>query len=86
MHKVCGVRASNRGLNICSQKLARAPALACFGLYGGLHSLQIDALKSIRIVTGTGFLIEVSSISHPNLWWGMRGAGFNFGIVTSVTY
>ena len=38
------------------------------------------------MVTGTGSLIEVSSTSHPDLWWGIRGAGFNFGIVTSATY
>ncbi|MCJ1436573.1 hypothetical protein MMC27_005953 [Xylographa pallens] len=56
------------------------------GPYGGLHGLQIDALESVRMVTGTGSLIEVSSTSHPDLWWGIRGAGFNFGIVTSATY
>ncbi|KAL2047408.1 hypothetical protein N7G274_001429 [Stereocaulon virgatum] len=56
------------------------------GSYGGLHGLEMDALKSLRMVTGTGSLIEVSSTSHPDLWWGMRGAGFNFGIVTSATY
>lgn len=47
---------------------------------------MIDALQSVKMVTGTGSLIEVSNTSHPDLWWGMRGAGFNFGIVTSATY
>ena len=56
------------------------------GPYGGLHGLQLDALQSVRMVTGTGSLINVSATSHPDLWWGMRGAGFNFGIVTSATY
>ena len=56
------------------------------GPYGGLHGLQLDALLSVRLVTGTGSLISVSATSHPELWWGMRGAGFNFGIVTSATY
>ena len=56
------------------------------GPYGGLHGLQIDALRSVRLVTGTGSLINVSASSHPDLWWGMLGAGFNFGIVTSATY
>ena len=56
------------------------------GPYGGLHGLEVDALQSVRLVTGTGSLIDVSATSHPNLWWGMRGAGFNFGIVTSATY
>lgn len=56
------------------------------GPYGGLHGLQLDALRSVRMITGTGSLIQVSATQHPELWWGMRGAGFNFGIVTSATY
>ena len=56
------------------------------GPYGGLHGLEIDSLLSVRLVTGTGSVIDVSATSHPDLWWGIRGAGFNFGIVTSATY
>ena len=56
------------------------------GNYGGLHGLELDALLSVRMVTGTGSLLNVSATSHPDLFWGMRGAGFNFGIVTSATY
>ena len=37
-------------------------------------------------MTGTGSLLNVSATSHPDLWWGLRGAGFNYGIVTSATY
>ena len=56
------------------------------GPYGGLHGLEIDALLSVRLVTGIGSVIDVSATSHPELYWGIRGAGFNFGIVTSATY
>ena len=56
------------------------------GPYGGLHGLQIDALQSVRMVTGAGNLITVSATQHPDLFWGLRGAGFNFGVVTSATY
>lgn len=56
------------------------------GPYGGLHGLQIDALRSVRMVTGTGSLIDVFATTHSDLWWGMRGVGFNFGIVTLATY
>ena len=56
------------------------------GPYGGLYGLEIDSLLSVRLVTGTGSVIDVSATSHPDLWWGIRGAGFNFGIVTSATY
>jgi FAD/FMN-containing dehydrogenase len=38
------------------------------------------------MVTAEGELIEVSENSYPDLFWGLRGAGTNFGIITSATY
>ncbi|KKY17669.1 putative fad-dependent oxidase [Diplodia seriata] len=56
------------------------------GRYQGLHGLMIDALLSVRLVTATGQLVTASAESHPDLFWGLRGAGMNFGVVTSATY
>ncbi|KAK7750698.1 hypothetical protein SLS62_007398 [Diatrype stigma] len=56
------------------------------GRYQGLHGLTIDALISVRLVTADGRAIEVSEDSYPDLFWGIRGAGTNFGVVTSATY
>ncbi|KAI1502629.1 FAD-binding domain-containing protein [Biscogniauxia marginata] len=56
------------------------------GRYQGLHGLVIDALLSVRLVTAKGDLIEVSATSNPDLFWGIRGAGANFGVITSATY
>jgi hypothetical protein len=56
------------------------------GRDGGRYGLMIDALKSVRLVTADGHLIEVSKTSYPDLFWALRGAGANFGVVTSATY
>ncbi|KAI9154974.1 FAD-linked oxidoreductase virF [Paramyrothecium foliicola] len=56
------------------------------GRFQGHHGLLIDALVSMRVVTAKGQLIEVSRSSNADLFWGMRGAGANFGVVTSATY
>ncbi|KAI3322751.1 Glucooligosaccharide oxidase [Xylariaceae sp. AK1471] len=56
------------------------------GRYQGLFGLIIDSLVSVRLVTAEGKLIEVSESSHPDLLWAIRGAGANFGIITSATY
>lgn len=35
------------------------------------------------VVLANGTWVTVSNTSHSDLWWAMRGAGHNFGIVTS---
>ncbi|KAJ9254992.1 CAZyme family AA7 [Paecilomyces variotii] len=56
------------------------------GRYQGLHGLIIDALKSVNLVTASGDLITVSETENSDLFWGIRGAGFNYGIITEATY
>lgn len=47
---------------------------------------MLDALVSVTLVTANGSLINVSDSENQDLFWGIRGAGFNFGIVTEATY
>lgn len=56
------------------------------GRWQGLDGLIIDSLLSVRLVTAAGRLIDVSKDSHPDLYWAIRGAAANFGIITSATY
>lgn len=56
------------------------------GRYNGLHGMLADTLKSVRMVTANGDCVTVSASENSDLFWGMRGAGFNFGIVVSATY
>ncbi len=61
-------------------------------LGGGMGRLQrrfgytIDNLLSVDLVTADGEQLHVSETEHPDLFWGMRGAGPNFGIVTSFEF
>jgi FAD/FMN-containing dehydrogenase len=45
----------------------------------------VDNIISLRIVTAAGELLTVTQTSHPDLFWALRGAGPNFGIVISIT-
>jgi FAD/FMN-containing dehydrogenase len=47
---------------------------------------MIDALESVKLVTATGDLVTASKTENPDLFWGIRGAGWNFGIVVEATY
>ncbi|KAI4107144.1 MAG: hypothetical protein L6R37_001845 [Teloschistes peruensis] len=57
-----------------------------FGNLLGYFGLILDNIIYMTVVLANGDVIHVSSTSHPDLYWGMRGAGQNFGIVTEATF
>jgi FAD/FMN-containing dehydrogenase len=48
--------------------------------------LTIDSLASCDLVTADGDLLVASADERPDLFWGLRGGGGNFGVVTSFEY
>src|SRR5215212_11045276 len=48
--------------------------------------LTIDSLVSSDVVTADGELLVASEDEHADVFWGLRGGGGNFGIVTSFEY
>ncbi|KAL5341456.1 FAD-binding domain-containing protein [Aspergillus crustosus] len=53
------------------------------GRLEGLYGMISDNLVSLNVVLANGSKIVVSDTSHEDLFWGKRGAGHNFGLVTS---
>lgn len=63
--------------------------LTLHGGFGHLrrpHGLSIDNLLSVDIVTADGKLVTASATQNPDLFWAVRGAGSNFGAVTSLEF
>ena len=50
------------------------------------YGFAIDNLLSVDIVTADGTLRTASATQNEDLFWGVRGAGHNFGVVTSFEY
>ena len=48
--------------------------------------LSIDKLRRVDVVTADGEFLTASADESPELFWGMRGAGSNFGIVTEFEF
>jgi FAD/FMN-containing dehydrogenase len=66
--------------------------IAGLTLGGGLgwlmakYGLALDNLRSVELVTADGEVLQVNEKDHPDLFWGVRGGGGNFGIATSFEY
>ncbi len=46
------------------------------------HGLTIDQLLSVDLITAEGEFVKASETENPDLFWGVRGGGGNFGIIT----
>jgi FAD/FMN-containing dehydrogenase len=56
------------------------------GWLQGKYGMTCDNLLSVEIVTADGRLMKASASENEDLFWGVRGGGGNFGVVTSFEY
>jgi FAD/FMN-containing dehydrogenase len=77
---------------VCPVGVVSHTGVAGLSLGGGMgrlmrtFGLTVDNLLSVELVTADGRIVRASDEENPDLFWGMCGAGPNFGIVTSFEF
>ncbi|HET9327048.1 MAG TPA: FAD-binding oxidoreductase [Candidatus Eisenbacteria bacterium] len=77
---------------VCPVGVVSHTGVAGLTLGGGMGRLQrkygltVDSLHSVDLVTADGRQVRASADENAELFWGVRGAGANFGIATSFEF
>lgn len=57
-----------------------------YGWLTGRYGVALDNVLQATVVTADGSVLTTSKESHPDLFFGIRGAGCNFGVVTEFVF
>ncbi|GJJ09905.1 hypothetical protein Clacol_004129 [Clathrus columnatus] len=56
------------------------------GVLTGKHGQVVGNILKMTVVLADGSIVKASANSHPNLFWGLRGGGGNFGVMSQFRY
>jgi FAD/FMN-containing dehydrogenase len=71
------------------RRVARVePGLTCHDVAQALrpYGLAVDNLRSVELIAADGQFLTASADDNPELFWGLRAGGGNFGIATAFEF
>jgi FAD/FMN-containing dehydrogenase len=78
-HGLAPLSGSAPGVGVVGYTLAGG-----LGVLGREYGYAADHVRAVELVTADGAVRRVSAESDPELFWGLRGGGGNFGVVTAL--
>ena len=80
-HGLAGLQGSSSEVGVVGYTMGGG-----FGWLGRKYGFAADSVKEADVVTADGELIKASAHENADLFWGLKGGGGNFGIVTSLEF
>ncbi len=78
---LAGLQGSSSGVGVVGYTMGGG-----FGWLGRRYGFNADGVREADVVTADGQLRRVSAYEYPDLFWGLKGGGGNFGVVTSLEF
>jgi len=80
-HGLAGLQGSSSDVGVVGYTMGGG-----FGWLGRKYGFAADSVKEAEVVTADGKIVKASAHENADLFWGLKGGGGNFGIVTSLEF
>jgi hypothetical protein len=80
-HGLVGLAGSSSGVGVVGYTLGGG-----YGWLGRKYGFAAESVREAEVVTADGEQLKASAGENADLFWGLRGGGGNFGIVTSLDF
>jgi hypothetical protein len=80
-HGLAGLQGSSSDVGVVGYTMGGG-----FGWLGRKYGFAADSVREADVVTADGRLLKASAHENADLFWGLKGGGGNFGIVTSLEF
>jgi FAD/FMN-containing dehydrogenase len=80
-HGLAGLQGSTSGVSVVGYTMGGG-----FGWLGRKYGFAADSVVEADVVTAEGELVKANAHENADLFWGIKGGGGNFGVVTSLEF